>query len=269
MAPYTITNLFIYPVKGLKGIEVDQVIFREAGLQYDRRWMIVDSETNRFISQRTHPFMSLMTCSIDDQKLTIYIENDSVSFDLDLSIENEMINVTVWSDTVPAYEVDKSVSYWLGKRLGLDCKLVKISDDKSRRKYYGEEKKKFTHVSFADGYPALIIGTASIKEINQRCPVKINLDRFRPNIVVETEIPHEEDVWSVISTENVTMEIIKPCVRCQVINIDQDTSASSLEPTKTLAQYRLTKDGIIFGANTICLSSGTLKKGDLISKLKG
>ena len=267
MASYTIKNLFIYPVKGLKGIEVDEAVFLEAGLQYDRRWMIVDSETYRFISQRTHPLMSLMTCKIENQKLTIQIENDTVSFDLDLAIEKDLIHATVWSDTVASYEVDKSVSYWLGQRLGMNCKLVKILDDKSRRKYYGEEKQNYTHVSFADGYPALILGTASIEEINQKCPIEINLDRFRPNIVIETEVPHEEDTWTVFKTENVTMEVIKPCVRCQVINIDQNTSASSLEPTKTLAQYRLTKEGIIFGANTICLSSGILKKGDTISKL--
>ena len=267
MASYTITHLYIYPVKGLKGIEVEEALFEEAGLQYDRRWMLIDSESNRFISQRTHPVMSLFTCEIKDNKLKITDQGDHISFDLDLINEKELLNVTVWDDTVQAYEVDKSVSYWMSQKMGLDCKMVKIFDDNSRRKYYGIEKAKYTHVSFADGYPALILGSASIDELNSRCAESIHFSRFRPNILIETAIPHEEDSWTTISTKDVTMEVIKPCVRCQVINIDQDTAVSSLEPTKTLAQYRITKEGIIFGANTICLKSGMLRKGDVVKKI--
>jgi uncharacterized protein len=124
-------------------------------------------------------------------------------------------------------------------------------------------------LNFPDGYPILVLGTASMDELNRQCPEFIDINRFRPNIVVQTIHAHEEDQWSQFSIasdqEAVVMKVIKPCIRCQVINIDQSNASIHLEPTKTLVSYRKTKEGIQFGANTICLKSGIISVGDEVS----
>ena len=245
-------------------MEVDVAWVEISGLQYDRRWMLADEESNTFISQRSHPGLALLRCELKDHKIFIYNNEDFVSFDTNLTISGAPLNVTVWGDTVEAHEVDLAVSYWFSEILGIKCRLVKIKDNTSRKKFYGPEKSNRTYVSLADGYPALIVGSASLEELNRRCPVPIASDRFRGNIIVQTQIPHEEDEWGVLTTGNVEMEVVKPCVRCQVINIEQSTAESMLEPTKTLAQYRLSKEGIIFGANTVFHKEGMIRKGDTL-----
>lgn len=264
MSSFTIAGLYIYPIKGLKGIEIDSIIFEKNGLQFDRRWMIVDSDTNRFISQRSHPEMAKFLTAIEDGKIFIKHDNDFVSWDLDLFNDDLALDVSVWSDTVQCHEVDQTISFWLSTKLGSSVKLVKLTNPESRIKIYGDDKNQTT-MSFADGYPALILGTASVSFLDEKCPIPILFDRFRPNILVHTNLPHEEDNWKVCYTDNVKMELVKPCVRCQVINIDQSTAEKNLEPTKTLAQYRLTNDGIIFGVNTVCLKEGIIQKNQIIT----
>jgi uncharacterized protein YcbX len=264
MTSFAISGLYIYPIKGLKGIEVDEIYFEKNGLQFDRRWMIVDTENHRFISQRTYPEMAKIITRIEEGKLFIQYENDFVSWDIDHYNIDLSLNVTVWNDTVQCHEVDQTISYWLSNKLGSKCKLVKLTNPESRIKIYGNNKDQTT-MSFADGYPALILGTSSVELLNERCPIPILFDRFRPNILVQTNTPHEEDNWKICHTEQTMMEVVKPCVRCQVINIDQNTAEKHLEPTKTLAQYRLTDAGIIFGANTVCLKEGYIKKNEIIT----
>ncbi len=263
MNNYTIEKLYVYPVKGLKGIEVEEALFEKEGLQYDRRWMIVDVEDQKFISQRSHPQLALFKTKIENGKLYIHYGEDYVSFDVSLYNPDLRLDVTVWNDTVNCHEVDTSISYWLSNKLDWPCKLVSLTDRNARIKIYGKEKNSTT-MSFADGYPALILGTASMDFLNEKSSTPIHYNRFRPNILVKTFIPHEEDTWSKCETSDVSMQLIKPCVRCQVINIDQDLAEKMLEPTKTLAVYRMSENGIIFGMNTVCLKEGVLRKGDIL-----
>jgi uncharacterized protein YcbX len=132
MNNYTIEKLYVYPVKGLKGIEVEQALFEKEGLQYDRRWMIVDVEDQKFISQRSHPQLALFKTTIENGKLSIHHEGDYVSFDLSLYNPDLPLDVTVWNDTVNCHEVDTSISYWLSTKLDSPCKLVTLTDRNAR-----------------------------------------------------------------------------------------------------------------------------------------
>jgi uncharacterized protein YcbX len=40
----TIARLFIYPVKSCAGIEVQEAVLTETGLDLDRAWMVVDAQ---------------------------------------------------------------------------------------------------------------------------------------------------------------------------------------------------------------------------------
>ena len=110
----------------------------------------------------------------------------------------------------------------------------------------------------------MILGTESMNELNNRMETALNINRFRPNIVVETIIPHEEDEWEDIVINEASMRIVKPCARCVVTTIDQSTGMKGKEPLKTLAQYRKRDNQIFFGANAIVLSSGLIHRDDQI-----
>jgi uncharacterized protein YcbX len=122
-----------------------------------------------------------------------------------------------------------------------------------------------TKVSLADGYPYLILGEKSMNELNERMEEKLNIDRFRPNIIVSTDVAHEEDAWNNFKLGDAELKIIKPCARCIIPTIDQKSAEQGKEPLKTLATYRKKDNQIFFGANAIVTVQGKISVGNEIN----
>ena len=254
----TIKSLHIYPVKGLGGIDLQEVKLLERGMQYDRRWMLVDRE-GIFISQRTDARMALFQCSIDEQ-LKVFYKGYHINIDLNEVSPNKVLT-TIWEYEVYAYEVSDIVSEWFSAMLNIDCKLVRMTDEHVRYKELIKGPAQ-TKVSFADGYPYQLIGTASVDYLSKLVGKEIPTNRFRASIVVNTSIAHEEDDWNYIQIGSVKLQVIKRCARCVVVNIDQTSAEQSKEVLKALSTYRLEDNSVYFGANSICIAEGRIKVGD-------
>jgi len=259
---YQLTGLFIYPIKSLGGIEVESAEILEEGFKYDRRWMLVD-EKGKFLSQRQLPKMSLFKCSFSGLRILVEYQGDSIQIPFDQHSFN-VLEVEVWGSKLKANEVDNEISNWFSKRLDVSCSLVTMTDVSSRMKEF--VKPPFTsRVSMADGYPYLILGTASVQELNTRLLTPLPIDRFRANIIIETNKAHAEDEWEDAMIGDCVLKIIKPCARCIITTIDQQTSSKGVEPLKTLASYRKINNKIYFGANAIALNNGIINKGDYLT----
>lgn len=240
----------------MKGINVDSAQALERGFEYDRRWVIVDQE-GKFLSQRSHPQMALYETSFKGRMLVVNHKGSQLEFGLQ---DHSGIRrfVTIWDLATYGFEVSTVASKWFSDQLGTECYLVKMTAADDRIKPLNT-KELHTKVSFADGYPYLIVGTASMDLLSDKLGNPIQYNRFRPNIVITTKVPHEEDNWLDININNVILKGIKPCARCQVITIDQSTGEKGKEPLKTLATYRVTDRKINFGANVICKQEGIVK----------
>ncbi len=259
---YSIKDINIYPIKGLSGISLSSAICEEKGLQYDRRYLIIDSE-GKFLSQRELPKMTLFKVDMINDHLTIKSSNSKLELQYGLH-SNQKIKSQIWSHEVEAYAVSIEADQWFSTHLGKDCRLVYMSNEVERKKSLMKSPNT-TDLSFADGYPYLMIGTASLDLLNSKLEDPIEMERFRANIIINTFNPHEEDEWDHFSIGNSKFRVIKPCVRCQVISIDQQSGDSTKEPTKTLATYRKNKNSILFGVNTICRTPGdSINIGDKI-----
>ncbi len=125
-------------------------------------------------------------------------------------------------------------------------------------------------VSFADAYPFLLIGVNSLADLNSRLEKKIPMNRFRPNFVVSGTEAFAEDNWKKIRIGSTIFHLVKPCARCVITTIDQESGISDgKEPLKTLAQYRMLKRSIkkkiLFGQNLIAENAGeVVRVGDKI-----
>lgn len=255
-----ISSLYIYPIKSLQGISLSEAEVLEKGFSHDRRWMIVNHE-NALITQRTHTQLSQVKITLTD---TSILASYSGMPDQELPLilpEGESIDVTVWNDQVRALKAQDSINDWFSEIVEEPCKLAFMPEDASRpvnpkRAVQGE------HVSFADGYPYLIIGQSSLDDLNSRMDVNLPMNRFRPNIVVEGSTAYEEDDWNNIQIGNVKFYVSHPCKRCVFTTIDQETGKKAAEPLKTLATYRREGSDVIFGVNTLALSTGTISVGD-------
>lgn len=260
-AVFSVKEIYIYPIKSLAGISCQNALAEEMGFENDRRWMLIDAE-NQMITQREHRIMSQFYPQISDGKISITFQDQKHEFSIDEHLDNS-IAVNVWDDKSEVIEVNKSTSKWFSQHLGFECKLVKIIKN-GDRKHESSKLKETFNVSLADGYPYLMIGSQSLDFLNEKLADKITVLRFRPNIVISSQSPHEEDDFTTFKIGEVQFKNIKPCGRCIMVNNDPDNGKLKKEPLKTLSKYRNVNNSVLFGTNIVSLNSGIINVGDEI-----
>ncbi|GAA4090191.1 MOSC domain-containing protein [Mucilaginibacter panaciglaebae] len=260
-----VSGLYIYPIKSLGGIKVDKALVTDRGFRYDRRWMLIDNN-NRFISQREHASMALLTPHITGEYLRVSA-SDGTSIDIALEIENQdLITVAVWDDICQAQLVGKSADDWFSKHLNIDVRLV-FMPDQTLRFTDSEYTRGGQITSFSDAYPFMMIGQASLDDLNRRLDKPLPVNRFRPNIVFTGGVPYQEDTMDNFTINNISFNGVKLCARCNIITIDQSTAVAAKEPTKTLASYRVKNNKIYFGQNLVHNGTGIISVGDEMCQL--
>lgn len=278
----TVSNLHIYPIKSLGGISVPEAIIEEKGFRYDRRFMLVTPSGN-FMTQRTNHHMALIDVTVTGSALHVWHRNrpDNVLI-MPLTVKpeasGETIPVSIWdNENLPATLVGSDAARWFSDALEKPCRLVfmpgstrrPVDPTYDRR----DDPSRPTAVSFADGYPYLLIGQASLRDLNQRLPHPVSMGRFRPNIVISGSLPYDEDAWGQFRIGEVNFYGVKPCGRCVVTTIDPATGQKGHEPLHTLATYRRWKHKILFGQNVLADAgaNGLLRVGqavEIVSRVK-
>jgi uncharacterized protein YcbX len=257
----TITELNIYPIKSCGGITLPSVQVDETGLQYDRHWVIVDTQ-QRFLTQRQLPRMALIQTALSATHLQVSAPGmSSLLIGLnDVDSAAPTTNVTVWRDTIPAWDEGEAAAQWFSDFLGQSVRLMRYAAPYKRYcdpKWAGDSQ---AHTQFADGYPILLTHTASLADLNQRLQANgastIPMNRFRANIVVSSDElgAFEEDFLETLTCGELVLGAVKPCARCSVPSVDQTTGISTgPEPTATLSTFRHDErvQGITFGQNLI------------------
>lgn len=254
-----IKSLHIYPVKALAGISVPSVYAEKEGFRNDRRYMLVD-ENSRFLSQREIPQLSLFKCAIANEGIEVEYNNDRVLIEENMH-SNMHLETQIWNSRVKSVVVDQGINEWFSEHLGKNVRLVKMVNRKARyRRLFTAPFSTF--VSYADGYPYLILSEASMHLLNAKMTTPLNINRFRANIIIESCAAHEEDNLLEFMAGKAKFKNIKKCARCIVTTVDQSTARKSAEPLKTLGTYRLQDNNIYFGSNLVCLDEGIVSCGD-------
>jgi uncharacterized protein YcbX len=264
----TVSQLWIYPVKGLKGIALEQARCTDRGLEHDRRFMVVDA-AGRFMSQREHPRMATVWTDIQDGALVLSAP-DRPDCEVPLTPKGDATErAVVWRSVVDAVHASAAADAWLADYLETPCRLVympEASHRLSNPQYAGEDKL----VSFADGYAYLVIGEASLADLNARLAARgagaLPMNRFRPSIVVAGALAYAEDGWRDVTLGDAVLQGAKPCGRCEVTTTDQSTGERrGPEPLATLSTYRESPEfGVMFGMNFVTRRAGSVRVGDTV-----
>jgi uncharacterized protein YcbX len=270
MRQLMLSEIWIYPVKSLGGIRVSSAKVFEKGLQFDRRWMLVD-ESNACMTQREHPKMSLFKLSMNYDRFTITfkrnpdaVEHPSIILDANARALGETILAVIWDDQVDTIEVDPKVSKWFSNLLETNCRLVSFPE-KNARTVDPQYKVNDEHVSLADAFPFLIIGQSSFDDVNARLKQQLPLNqRFRPNFVYTGGEPYEEDNWKNFSIGKNRFVAVKGCARCVLITVNQETAQKGPEPLATLSTYRKRENKVYFGQNLVAVDHAVVNVGDII-----
>ena len=259
-----LSELILYPIKSCAGMSVVQATLTHAGLSiesvYDREWMVVDLQGN-YLTQREHPRLALIRPRLRTDCLEVRAPG-MLRLEIPLGLpdpeEERTIDVKIWDDTVPAYDCDEVTAAWFSNAIGAPCRLVRFHANASRfasTKWTGGIE---APTLFSDGYPVLAIGSASLEDLNDKLVAAgraaLPMDRFRPNIVIDGLDAYEEDYVEAFTLGAAVLNPVKPCPRCPIPSVDQQTGTSGPDPLDILRGYRAKPalDGAIcFGMNCI------------------
>lgn len=263
-----VTQINVYPIKSTRRIGLDESDVVPRGLPWDRRWMLVDAD-GRFITARDHPKLAMVQTELHESGLAVSVAGRDL---LQLPLQprsRDMASVTVWKDRCDAVRAGAEADAWFSDYLGLACRLVQMTDDIVRgvNQDYGQPG---DQVSFADGFPLLLISEASLADLNSRLDRPVGMRRFRPNLVVDGELAYAEDGWRRLRVGDVEFEGVKNCSRCVFTTIDPDTGTKhpGQEPLRTLSSYRRRPEGgVYFGQNLVPRSTGRIRVGDVVETL--
>lgn len=286
-----ISEINIYPIKSLKGLSLESSRVEKRGLRFDRRWMLTDRD-GMFFTQRETPKMATIAVRVDSGQLIVDSERAGI---LNIPFEPDRghgQDVTVWHSNVAGLVYNGEVSEWFSDVLGRSCQLV-LMPESSERHVSEQFDQGNDIVSFADGYPLMMLGEGSLAEVNERLQenyrdadmdVRVPMNRFRPNLVVKGSDPFAEDRWAKIRVGEAIFRVVKPCGRCVMTTVDQARGEfDGKEPLKTMASFRMAKDvfpttfeelgqtanAVLFGENLIPENPGaTIRVGDEVEVLE-
>lgn len=272
----SVTSVFRYPVKSCRGERLDTAVVEPWGLAGDRRWMLVDDAGAR-VTAREHPRLVLVTPAIDNSNNVIRLASPGLP-DLTVPFPRgaaaELVPVTVGGSSLLAAQAGDEAAAWFTKITGQPVRLVYL-DDPARRATDPEYSQPGDRVSFADGYPLLLVSRRSLERLNDwilegrhagEGPLPVT--RFRPNVVIDGAPAFAEDGWKRVRIGDVPFRVAKGCDRCVFTTIDPATAVKGREPLVTLARYRRWDGKVWFGVNLIPdLPQGVIRPGDPVEIL--
>ena len=266
-----VTGLRRYPVKGLRGEDRATLDIEPCGPAGDRRWMVVRPDGS-FMTQRRVPRMAALAAAMLPEG-GLRLGSGAGSITVAKPDTGERLRVTVWRSVVDAAPAGLEADAWLSRRLGQPCRLVHLADPSARTVEPGPGVETGDTVSFADGFPLLLANTASLDALNaalgeaQGRPVP--MDRFRANLVIDGSLAWQEDRWRRLRVGDLVFRAPKPCSRCIVVTLDQETGdvPQPGEPLRTLRRLNRHGDAIVFGRNLIPEAPGRIALGDPVEVL--
>ncbi|WP_136067902.1 MOSC domain-containing protein [Modicisalibacter radicis] len=250
-----LAGLYRYPVKSTAGQALERARVTEEGLAGDRRYMLARPD-GTFITARSHPQLQRVVALPVDGGLALSAPGLAAMEAREADFAATAFATGVWGDDFAALTTTERLDDWFGEVLGEPARLLWLGPRSPR--YRSEIDRR---VSFADGYPLMLISQASLDELNTRMDTTQRMAQFRPNLVVEGTAPYAEDGWKRIRIGELEFAVDKPCSRCKMVTVDPALGEFMPrgEPLRTLAGYRRGARGkIYFGQNLIALNEGEL-----------
>lgn len=260
-----LSEIAIYPLKSTAQLSLSEAQTGPFGFDMDRRWMLID-KAGMMLTQRKHPRMCLIQAQPAAKQLQ-FNAPDMPQLMLPRQTSAGLVKATVWDDTCNAYDCGEPAAEWFSAFLNTPVRLVEFPENEVRQVDL-EYANKGDITAFSDGFPYLLISQASLDDLNQRLPTAVEMKRFRPNLVVQGNSAFEEDSWKKIRIGEVIFRLVKPCSRCSIPSIDPQTAERSAEVVRTLAEYRMQGNKILFGQNLIAENSGKLQTGMTVEILQ-
>jgi len=241
MSAIEVSGLYVYPVKSMRGIALEQAGLTPHGLANDRRYMVIRAD-GRFLTQRESPRLALIKTGLGENEITLSMEGaGSITIPCGAA-GGERITTKVWRDECETLDQGEDLSRWLTSALKSEdtLRLVRMAPGFVRPQSQPENLGDDTSTFFADAAPFLVANEASLQTLNRELECRnlspVPMNRFRPNIVLRGLQPFAEHSLAEFASGNYHLKFCHPCQRCVVTTIDQSTADKNpdWQPYKTL-----------------------------------
>lgn len=260
-----LAEITIYPIKSGRGVRVEHAVVEREGLAHDRRFMVVD-ERGEFLSQRDIPELARLVASVRGDGLLLEADGDRVL--IPRGEPGPEVEVTIWGERVVAEDCGARAAGLVTALAGTMARVVRMGArfDRPVDADYGAPDDR---VSFADGFPLLVATRASVEAVaaaGDAGRVAPDARRFRPNLLIDGAAAFEEDEWARITVGDVVIELVKPCARCSMLDVDPDRGARAPGMVAALAKLRTRGNKTYFGQNGVARAGlgGVLRVGDAV-----
>jgi uncharacterized protein YcbX len=271
-----VESLHIYPIKSARVLDVNQARVQPWGLAGDRRWAVVDEAGNRIAAWK---YPALLRAVADPTPDGLQLHGPG--WPLFVPFPDPAVRMPVSHTRLDtAALAGPQASDWFSELLGRPARLVWLDDPRLRPVSQAHGGEPGDALTLADAGPVLLTSVASLAQLNdwiaetaaargEPGPGLIPMSRFRPNVVIDGELPFAEDGWSRLRLGSVEFRFGELCDRCVMTTIDQDDLSRGQEPMRTLARRRRWSGQTWFGVRLIPVSSGVLGVGDAVQALPG
>lgn len=255
--PFTIDQLWIYPVKACAGMPLQSVRLGPHGLVGDRDWAVVDA-TGALSWQGAVPRLALVRPELTVNSLVLHGPGRG-ALDLPRHAPGTPCRVTAWNeqrrdvDTFFAHDAGDAAAGWLSDLTGEPLRLVRLADDARHRPAPN---------------PLHLLTLVSLQSLNERLAVPVMIERFRPNLVIDADprLPAFcEDLIDALQLPGApTLAAAGPCVRCVVPNVDPADASVGDEPlasVKAISAERQPGGPVTFGSYLRPDAAGLLHVG--------
>lgn len=259
----SLSGLYRYPLKSARGEALVSAQLDALGVVGDRRWMVVDAQNGRFLSQRLLPQMTQLSALwLDAQHLCLQAPGMP---DLCVARPDDQaprIGVLIWRESARVPDAGEAAAAWFSQWLERPCRLVYMPSAEGLQvdTGYAEVGER---VAFSDGFPLLLLGQGSLDDLSARVGQVLPVERFRPNLLIRGAAAYAEDSWQRIRIGSLEFRVVKPCSRCVITTLDPGTGERhpAREPLATLKGYREREGQVYFGQNLIAEGCGELRVG--------
>lgn len=256
-----VVSLHIYPVKSLRGLTLGELMLGTDGPEGDREFVVTD-ESGKFLTQRQIPAMQLI--SARKLKNELLLDAAGVAVSVPLKGDTAEADVTVWSEQVRGLHLSDEADAFLSKRLGRAVKLYAYQPSRPRLRKSNSSGVEF-ETRFPDQAQVLLTSTESLKALSAFVGLSLEMERFRPNVVVDGVPAWGEENWKKVRVGGAELEVMRLCTRCKIITIDPRTAVmgdpTPLEALKTVKGPRAKME---FGIHCRVVKPGIIRPGDAV-----
>ena len=280
-----VSELFLHPVKSMKGASVQHLFATKKGMRswdkaksmFDRSFMVIQPSGNMMTARKESKLVTIEVELIKDSIILSAPDTTPITVPIPLDL-SKGIECAVWGEKTLGLDCGDEVSQWLSSLLNNEYRLVYHSSEINGRKITARDvlrSSKFANagnIMYHDGTPGHLLSEASLEDLNTRLTKKVTARSFRPNIVVNGCNPYDEDNWIHVKIGEAEFQYVRDQFRCILTTVDPETGIKNADenPLKTLREYRhireedyvYWKDSPPFGTGLAVTKEGVMSVGD-------